>query len=246
MDIQVKAKSMWLFYFGVTIVVIGGVMAYTVVIPLYLAGYFLPPAAELADRLTRNGIRFLMSVQPWFCGEIDLDLPHGGKGCLLVSNHRSHLDAFILLSRIQGVRILAKSSLFYIPFLGMMMRLTKQIPVERGNVQSFLRAIDLVGVRISQGEVAHVFPEMHRCEGGFEGTQNFSIAPFHMAKVGGFPVIPIVFQGTDDVWPKSSLSLRFRRQVRVRSLQPLNPKDFSSSEELLRETRRRIDQALLA
>ena len=245
MDIQVKAKSVWLLYFMVTIALIGGILAYGVVIPLYLVGYFLPRAADLADRVMRNGIRLLMSVQPWFRGEIDLNLPQDGKGCLLVSNHRSHLDAFILLSEIKGIRILAKSSLFFVPFLGLMMRLSKQIPVKRGNVKSFLHAMELVSMRISRGDVVHVFPEMTRCERGFKGTQGFSMAPFRMAMQGGFPVVPIVFQGTDDVWPKSSLSLRFRRPVRVRTLQPLNPKDFSSSDELMSEARHRIQQALL-
>jgi len=242
---QVKAKSVWLLYFTLSIGVIGGILAYGVVIPLYLLGYLWPAATELADQVMCQGIRLLMSIQPWFRGEIDLDLPQNGKGCLLVSNHRSHLDAFILLSRIQGIRILAKDSLFGVPFLGPMMRFSKQIPVQRGNIQSFLEAIDQVEARISQGDVVHVFPEMTRCEQGFEGTQSFSIAPFRAAMKSGFPVVPIVIQGTDEAWPKSAWGLRFRQLVRVRSLKALDPKEFASSDELMREARHQIQQALL-
>jgi len=247
MDIQVKAKSAWLLYFALSIALIGGVLAYGLVIPLYLLGYFYAPAVRTADRVMRDGIWLLMSVQPWFRGEIDprlSELSPAARGCLLVSNHRSNLDVFILLSRIQGIRVLAKNSLFFIPFLGLMMRLSKQIPVRRGSTHSFLDAMDTACARIAGGDVVHVFPEMTRCERGFKGTLHFSLAPFRMAKRAEIPVIPIVFEGTDEVWPKSSLGLRFRKPVKVRALPALDPRDFSSSQDLMLEARRRIEQAL--
>ena len=246
MDIQVKAKSVWLLYFVLCIGIVGGILAYGVVIPLYILGYLWPSAANLADRVMCRGIRLLMLIQPWFRGDVELDLPQNGKGCLLVSNHRSHLDAFILLSRVEGIRILAKSSLFHIPFLWPMMRLSKQIPVKRGNLQSFFQAIDRVEALVSQGDTVHVFPEMTRCERGFSGTQSFSIAPFRSAMKGGFDVVPIVIEGTDEVWPKSTLGLCFRQPVRVRSLKALDPKKFSSADELMRAAREQIQSALLA
>jgi 1-acyl-sn-glycerol-3-phosphate acyltransferase len=151
-----------------------------------------------------------------------------------------------LLSRVEGIRILAKSSLFRIPFLWPMMRLSKQIPVERGNLQSFFQAIDRVEALVTQGDTVHVFPEMTRCERGFHGTQSFSIAPFRSAMKGGFDVVPIVIEGTDEVWPKSAWGLRFRQPVRVRSLKALDPKEFSSADELMQAARGQIQSALLA
>lgn len=235
-----------LIYFLLSIALVGAVLAYGLVVPLYILGYLLPPAKKLADRVMVKGIQLLMTLQPWLSADIQLNLPQGGRGCLLVSNHRSHLDAFILLSRVQGIRILAKSSLFRIPFLGLLMRLSKQIPTKRGDLKSFQTAMDEVRTKLDSGEVVHVFAEMTRCETGFRGLKDFSVAPFKVALEGNFPIIPIVFQGTDEVWPKSALSLQLRRPVRVTALDPLAPREFHSSFDLMSETRHRIEQVLLA
>jgi 1-acyl-sn-glycerol-3-phosphate acyltransferase len=245
-----KTKSapsgLWLSYFVLSIAAIGAALAYGLVVPLYLLGFLWSPANKAADLVMVRGIRLLMAVQPWLEAEIELDLPAYGQGCLLVSNHRSHLDAFLLLSRVPGVRILAKSSLFSIPFLGLLMRLSKQIPAKAGDLPSFARAMEQIGARAANGETVHVFAEMTRCAPGFAGTQDFSIAPFHAAMRGGFPIIPIAIQGTDEAWPKNSMGIRFGQNVRVRSLGRLDPAAFCSSSELMAETRRRIHQALVS
>jgi 1-acyl-sn-glycerol-3-phosphate acyltransferase len=237
-------SGFWLFYFVLSIVVIGALLAYGVAVPLFLLGYLWKPATRAADRVMVRGIRALMAVQPWLDSEIALDLPEYGQGCLLVSNHRSHLDAFILLSRVPGIRILARSSLFSIPFLGLLMRLSKQISVKAGDLPSFSRALNQIGPRVAKGETVHVFAEMTRCAPGLVGTQDFLLAPFHAAMQGGFTVVPIAIEGTDDVWPKSSMRISFGRKVRVRSLGRLDPSSFASSSELMIETRKRIQQAL--
>jgi 1-acyl-sn-glycerol-3-phosphate acyltransferase len=255
MDHRIKAKSygfgdwirgFWLIYFVLSIGVIGATLAFGVVVPLYILGIIWSPATRAGDWVMCRGIRLLMSLQPWLSADIELDIPHAGKGCLLVSNHRSHLDAFILLSRVQGIRILAKSSLFMIPFLGILMRLSKQIPTRRGDIRSFLQAMQSVRARAASGDVVHVFPEMTRCSPGYVGTQEFLVAPFHAAMQGGLPVVPIVFEGTDAVWPKSAWKIHYRRPVRVRALTPLDPAQFKSSDELMIEARRRIQEALVS
>jgi 1-acyl-sn-glycerol-3-phosphate acyltransferase len=247
LDILVEvASGLWLLYFFSSIAAIGTILALGLVVPLYAMARFVPSVSEAADRTMCRGIRFLMSMQPWFFAEIELSFQERPRGCLLVSNHRSHLDAFILLSRVPGIRILAKKSLFHVPFLGMMMRLSGQIPAESGNPRSYLDALNVVKERLSRGEVVHVFPELTRCPYGFDGVQPFSLAPFRAAMQGGFPVIPIVFQGTDEVWPKAARGLRYRKPIRVRALEAIHPGTFATSEEFMRETHRRIQQTMAA
>lgn len=259
MNTQVKANSplalegcaagFWLLYFVSSIAVVGAVLAYGLVAPLHFIGFVWSPASRAADRVMRDGIRLLMRLQPWLSAEVSLELSRGvapgGRGRLLVSNHRSHLDAFILLSQVPGIRILAKRSLFFVPFLGLMMRLSRQIPVRRGDLRDFLKAMEEVKARVLRGETVHVFPEMTRCPEGLRGTREFSLAPFHAAMQARLPVVPIAFAGTDRAWPKGRLGLGFRRPVRVRALEPLDPAHFGSAEALMAEARRRIDSALL-
>lgn len=254
---RVKVKPFavfWLIYFVFSISWVGGFVGYATSAPIYLLALVVPDPwktrlRRLADHWMVIGIGFLMKIQPWFRPEILIHpeayaILKSDRGCLLISNHRSHLDAFILLSRIQGVRILAKHVLFSVPFLGMMMRLTRQIPVRRGQVSGFIAAMDQVRSRLKKKEKVNIFPEMTRCPPGFVGTQSFLLAPFHVAVQEKTEIIPVVFQGTDDSWPKGFPGIRFRRPVRVQFLAPLFPENFSSASEMMLETKKQMNQAL--
>ena len=243
------SAKVWLLYFLATIGLVGATLAYGFAAPLYLLGLAWKPASKAADRVIVWGIGWLMRIQPWLSADIQISVVDPRvrtTGVLMVSNHRSHLDSFILLSQVQGIRILAKRTLFYVPFLGMMMRMTRQIPARRGQLDSFWKAIELIRLRLRQGDVVHVFPEMTRCSPGFTGTANFSIAPFLTAIQERVPVIPVVFTGTDAVWPKGSFGLNFRRPVTAKALAPIDSAGYTSAEALRDETRRRINEALLA
>lgn len=241
-----RFSAFWLLYFIFMIGLIGALLAYGVCTPLYLLGRVFPGLKKRADYCLCRGIYLLMSVQPWLDAKIDLSVLEktSGRGRLLVSNHRSHLDAFILLSRVEGIRIFAKSTLFSIPFLGLMMRLTEQIPVKRGRMDGFFAAMDAVRDRLRKQQTVHIFPEMTRCAPGFQGTRNFSSAPFAVAMQEQVPIVPIVFRDTDQVWPKGTFGLSFRHPIVITALDPIDPREFSSVDALRAETKRRIDEAL--
>lgn len=236
-----------LVYFLISIAILGSVLAYGIVIWLHLLGRFVPAAKRAAEAIMVFGIGLLMRVQrPWLRCDIAIRLPKravGSPGLLLISNHRSHLDAFLVLSSVPGVRLFAKAPLFRIPFLGQAMWATGQIPVEQGRVDSFMEAIERLRLNLRRGETAHVFPEMTRCPVGYPGTQSFNLAPFHAAIQEGTPIVPVVVAGTDRVWPKGASLLRSGLVVKVRSLAPVLPASFGSAEELRAEVRRRIEQS---
>ena len=256
-----RVSRFWLFYFLTTIGFLGSIMGYGLCIPFYLTGRLLRRLGfnNLGTRFTAagdfvlcRGMQYcLLSIQPWMKADINIDLseitkPAPGvahKGALIVSNHRSHLDAFLLLSRIPGVRILAKSTLFFVPGLGPMMWGSQQIPVER-KIDAFFKAMNIVRARLQSGNFVHIFPEMTRCEPGHKGTRQFSSLPFLIAIQQKVPILPVVFIGTDDVWPKSRFGLAFRQPMRAISLAVVNPEEFPSAESLRTEVRRRINEAL--
>lgn len=252
MQTRVKDKSssdgvlFWLFYFLFTIVLFGIFVGFLMMVPLYLIGRFFKPAQDLADSIFCRGVEVLMDVQPWLNLKCDVRLPQSlpSKGVLLVSNHRSHLDAFILLSRVKGIRILARSSLFRVPFLGFFMRMTRQIASKRGEIASFVNALEIVKDRLKNGETVHIFPELTRCEKGYVGTQDFSALPFHVAIVEKATLVPIVFFGTDYAWPKGQLGLSFRYPVHVVSLPAIDCAQFSTSAQLRLHVKQLMDAEL--
>lgn len=235
---------LWLFYFLLSIIVIGFTLAALVFFPCQFLARWWRAAGRVPDWILQKGIRFLMLVQPWFKAEVDIRLPAGPGGVLIVSNHRSILDVFILLSRVRGIRIMARSGLYKVPFLALMMRATRQIRVEKGHLDSWVKSLDHVRDSLRKGETVHIFPEMTRCQPGEAGVRNFVAAPFLVAIQSQATVVPLVFKDTDRAWPKGSTGLRFRAPVAVRSLEPLRAADFASAEELRQTVRSQIAEAL--
>ena len=245
MNVGVKIKSgLWMAYFIMTGAVLGGVLCSLVYLPCFLVRRWSDKADHVCDWIIEKGIFILMSIQPWLSAKVDLRLTHGTKGKLIVSNHRSHLDTFFLLAHVRRVQVLAKKTLFFMPFIGVMMRATRQIPTQRGRIDSFWNAISIIRERLRRGETVHVFPEMTRCPPGYRGTQEFTLAPFTIAFQEGISVFPVVFQGTDSVWPKGAFGLRSGRPVTVQTLPCVDPRGFPGPEELRTEVRRRINEAL--
>jgi 1-acyl-sn-glycerol-3-phosphate acyltransferase len=236
--------KIWFGYFLVTITVIGCAFSFLAFFPLVALSNFIPVIGGWPDAVFAFGVGILMRVQPWLKARVRLNVPEGGR-VLLVSNHRSHLDVFFLLAWVPGVRILARSTLFRIPGLGLMMRATHQIGVERGRLDAWVGAMKAVAERLRQGEKVHIFPEMTRCPQGFQSVQQFAAAPFLVAIQEDATVVPLVFKNTDGVWPKGEVGLHFRKPVEVMSLPPLRARDFASADSLKSEVWKRIDQALV-
>ena len=124
------------------------------------------------------------------------------------------------------------------------MRVTGQIPTQRGRIDSFWQAMETARRRLQQGQTVLVFPEMTRCAEGATGTRNFMLAPFLMAKESQVPVVPLVIRGTDRAWPRGTFGLRPKQKVALRTLPALDPRQFASAEELCRAARAQIDGAL--
>lgn len=235
----------WIAYFIMTIALIGVVWSALIFFPLQFLSLIIPPLKGLHDKLLQKGIRFLLWVQPWLRARVEIDVPQASaKGVMLVSNHRSHLDVFILLSRIPGIRILAKSTLFRIPFLSLYMKGTRQIRVERGRLEAWIKAMDEVGRRLREGERVHIFPEMTRCKPGHQGLLPFTAGPFLVAMQEDVWVVPVVFRNTDGAWPKGFLGILPGAAIEAKTLAPLRAKEFQSADALKQEVHRRIEQAL--
>lgn len=240
---KARYYTFWFVFFLAMIAVVGGLFAYCVTVPLCLVGRFFTPFWNIGGEVLVIGVGFLLDLEPWLNADVSIELP--GAPFVTVSNHRSHLDMFFLLSHIPNVRVIAKRSLFYVPFLGIMMWVLKNIPVKKGDVSSYLRALERAKEALDEGDPVHIFPEGTRCEPGFEGVQEFQLAPFRMIMDTGLPLIPIVFVDTDKVWPKGLNKISFRQKATVVSLPVIHPQDFPNAESLRAYTHEQIQNRLL-
>lgn len=228
-----------------SIVVVGFTITATLFFPLVFLARWFPWARSVSGWVLQKGIRFLMLLQPWFKADVKIDLPRNGRGTLIVSNHRSILDVFILLSRVPGIRLMTRNNgLYKIPYFGWVMIASRHFRVERGQADSWVEAMENVRVSLEHGDTVHIFPEMTRCPLGYQGLQSFVSGPFLTAIKSHAQVVPMIFDNTDGAWPKGQSGINFGAPIRVRTLAPLQAAEFATADQLNHTVREKMLEAM--
>jgi 1-acyl-sn-glycerol-3-phosphate acyltransferase len=163
--------------------------------------------------IVKAGTRTL-TVRLWSGAE---NVPRTG-GFIIAANHVSEFDplalAHFVLDAGRWPRFLAKSSLFQVPLLGLLLTRLRQIPVHRGGFRArdgLNSAID--AIRGGHGVV--VYPE-----GTTPKTADVTLRRGHTGIARLFlatrcPVIPVVVWGPQDVFDSGTRSWRLSRRTPV-------------------------------
>lgn len=125
-----------------------------------------------------------------------------GRKTVVVSNHASNADPFLISHLPWEMKWLGKSSLFKIPFLGWSMWLAGDVQVTRGEKDSVGRAMAVCARWLDRGVPIMIFPEGTRSASGELGT--FKDGAFRLALETGADVLPIAVTGTHTALPKHS------------------------------------------
>ncbi|MGC0318069.1 lysophospholipid acyltransferase family protein [Kitasatospora acidiphila] len=182
-------------------------------------------------------------------------------GFITVVNHNSAFDpvvyAHFQYNSGRPPRILAKSSLFTVPFIGFMLRKTGQIPVYRDSTdaaQAFRAAIDA----IDRGQVVQFYPEGTITRDPQLWPMTGKSGAARVALMSGAPVIPVAHWGAHEVVPpygrglgggKAKVSLFPRKKVIVKAGPPVDLSRFQGQElttQVLREATEEIMAAITA
>jgi 1-acyl-sn-glycerol-3-phosphate acyltransferase len=124
-------------------------------------------------------------------------------GCtVVVSNHESHADPFLISHLPWEMKWLGKASLFRIPVVGWMMWLAGDVPVRRGDSASGKGAMAACARWLARGMPVMMFPEGTRSADG--ELLPFKDGAFRLAIETGADVLPIAVFGTHQALPKNS------------------------------------------
>ena len=161
---------------------------------------------------------------------------------IFMSNHVSNLDAPILIPLIpRRTSVLAKKEIWRIPVLARALDLGEIVPVERRNREAAIQSIRKASEVMQHGINMTVYPEGTRSPDG--RLLPFKKGPFHLALETGFPIVPVTMLGTFEMMPKGSRAAKGGTATVVFH-PPIDPKKFSSREELTKAVADAIKSAL--
>ena len=158
---------------------------------------------------------------------------------VFMPNHASFLDVLLVFAFVpHSFRSIVKKEFFSIPLLGLMVKSSGQIPLDRKHPRKGLQAIEKAAHLLRNGVSIVVFPEGTRSRDGkvHEFKTTLFILPIR-AKVA---VVPVLIEGTFEALRRGSVLLK-RTPTKVTFLDPmptdsLSDKDRSSYAEKVRRS----------
>lgn len=189
-----------------------------------------------------NTIMFFLGVK------IIKNNPPADKNYILMPNHRSYIDIFIVAG-LTPAALVGKAELKKWPFGRLGAKVTNSILVDRNEIKSLVKTMNAIKASVKQGIPVTLFPEGTTYKGPL--TKGFKNGSFKIATDAGIPVIPMAIQYKDeeDAWVgKDTFLGHFFRQmgkpvttVYLRYGKPIMETDHKVLQE---KTRKEIDRML--
>jgi 1-acyl-sn-glycerol-3-phosphate acyltransferase len=156
---------------------------------------------------------------------------------VVVANHLSLADPFLLSSLPWDMQWVGKESLFKVPVMGWIMRLGGDIALRRGSGESVRAMFEECRRSLDGGLSVMLFPEGTRAT--TTGVQPFKDGAFELAIERQVPIVPVAIAGTERCMQKGSSRLgRAKARARVLEAIPtkgLGPADVPTVRDLARE-----------
>jgi len=173
---------------------------------------------------------------------IGLDRFDHSRSYIFMTNHVSNLDPPIQVPLIpRRTSVMVKKELFKTPILGTAMRMGDLVPVDRGNREAGIEAVNAARAVVNKGLNMIIYVEGKR---SFDGKLlPFKKGPFYLAAECQVPVIPMTIVGTHYAMPKARFAIK-KATIQVIFHPPIEPKDFGSRECLMEKVREVIESGL--
>lgn len=162
------------------------------------------------------------------------NIPKINKPCVIVANHESLADIWMLYLLEMQFKWLSKVENFKIPLMGRAMSECGYISIKRGNKDSAARSMELSAEWLRRGVPMLFFPEGTRSKNpGVLGE--FKIGAFKLAQSSNVPILPVALSGAGDLIRKGSL---FPQDANI--VIKVLPLEYSKENESAEEFRDRI------
>lgn len=134
---------------------------------------------------------------------------HVHETAVYASNHLSYMDTPVLFAKLPfQFRILAKQSLWKVPFIGWYLHRSGQVPVDNKSPRSLIASLNRGIATLKHGLPLVLFPEGGRAANGDLQTMMSGCA--YMAIKAQVPLVPLTLIGTYELLPIHVYSLHPR------------------------------------
>lgn len=151
------------------------------------------------------------------------------KGAVVLFNHTSFFDIFVMSGYLPDMRFGAKQELFRIPFFGAAMKRAGILPIDRAQRNKVYQVYENSTDRLQAGEKIALAPEGERTFFPHE-IQKFKTGPFLFAIRAQSDVIPVVMLGPFDVLNKKEYlpqKHKWGSTIYLRVLPPMSTQNYS-------------------
>ena len=151
-----------------------------------------------------------------------------GKSYVMVMNHNSGVDIFAAYKIPLNFRWVSKREVFRVPFMGPLLTIHGDIPIERGNPSEALaKVLSLGKLWLGRGASVAIFPEGTRSKTG--EINRFKMGAFNLAKEANVEILPIVMTGTNKMFRKGWL-MNWRNRVAIRVMKPIPVEEVAATD----------------
>ena len=149
------------------------------------------------------------------------------KPYVIVMNHCSQVDILAAYKIPLNFRGVSKVEVFRIPFVGQLLWVHGDIPIQRGNAsESMAKVLTQGQMWLKRGASVAIFPEGTRSKNA--EIHRFKMGAFSLAKEAEVEILPVVMTGTHTTL-KGSL-MNWRNHVALRVLPPISVEEVKSTE----------------
>ncbi|MDX9846286.1 MAG: lysophospholipid acyltransferase family protein [Tenuifilaceae bacterium] len=147
-----------------------------------------------------------------------------GQAYIIVSNHQSAFDIVLLYRLWMHFKWVAKREIFRIPFIGWNLWLNRHIVIDRASVRGAKKMLIEAQKHLKMGSSVLIFPEGTRSIDG--AIKRFKDGAFVLAKKTNIPILPVVINGSKEVFPKYGYTLKGAQTFNMKILPEISAAEY--------------------